>query len=138
MDCWKIRSLTVGIPSFRIPTVWFWDFHSSYRVGSIFPPFNSPDELFLVLPKVCSGFFHGHSVDSRRTLVCLYSLESSVQVFLIQYLLQELRLCTVPFLPYPTERTVRSHIPFTFRAISLRAAFSVFCTQCSFLLSRLY
>ena len=67
--------------------------------------------------------------DSRRSLVCLYSFVSTVQVSLFQYLTQDIRLCTVPFLPYPVERAVRSYIPFTFRAISLQAAFCVFCTH---------
>ena len=119
-------------------TVWLGYLHSSYRVRGVLSPSDSLDKFFLVFPQVCAYFLHGNPVDSWRSLVCLYSLKSSVEVALLQYLLQEFRLCTVPFLPYPAERTVRSHIPFTFRAISLRAAIFVFCTQCSFLLSRLY
>ena len=46
---------------------------------------------------------YGHPIDSRRSLVCFHSLKSSVKVILIQYLFQEIRLCTVPFLPYPVE-----------------------------------
>ena len=118
--------------------VWLGNLHPSHRAGGILSPFNSLDKLFLVFPQVCAYFFHGNPVDSWRSLVCLYPLKSPAEVALIQYLLQEFRLCTVPFLPYPAERTVRSHIPFTFRAIPLRAAVFVFYTQDSFLLSRLY
>ncbi len=103
----------------------------------IFPPFNSPDKLFLVslryapISSTVIPSIPGAPLFAFTLLKALLGCPS-------QYLLQEFRLCTVPFLPYPAERTVRSHIPFTFRAISLRAAVFVFYTQDSFLLSRLY
>ncbi len=48
-------------------------------------------------------FLNGHIVDACRPFVCLYSFEGSVQVSPVQHLLQQFRLCTVPFLPYLSE-----------------------------------
>ena len=129
-DCWNTK--------LSYSTVWFRDFYSPYRVWAVFSPIYPLDNGFLILPKICTDFFYGYSIDSRCSLVCLYSLKSSVQVILVQYLLQEFRLCTVSFLPYPVEGAMRSHISFMFRTILLQAAFSVFCIHLSFLLSRLY
>ena len=81
-------------------------------------------------------FLNGHIVDACRPFVCLYSFEGSVQVSSVQYLLQLLRLYTVPFLPYVSELPARSRIFFVFRTILLRAALfcEVFCHVRSFLL----
>ena len=76
----------------------------------------------------------------RFPLVCLHSLVCPDKVLPVQYVREHVRLCTVPFLPYPVERAVRSRISFVFRTILLRAAIvsGVFCTHCSFLLSGSY
>ena len=81
-------------------------------------------------------FLNGHIVDACRPFVCLYSFEGSIQVSSVQYLLQLLRLYTVPFLPYLSELPARSRIFFVFRTILLRAALfcEVFCHVRSFLL----
>lgn len=62
--------------------------------GCTFPPFLILSISSFCFPQVCAYFFHGNPVDSWRSLVCLYPLKSPAEVALIQYLLQEFRLCT--------------------------------------------
>ena len=80
MACWKMRSFTVGIPSFRIPPSGIGNLHSSYRVGGVLSPSDSLDKFFLVFPQVCAYFLHGNPVDSWRSLVCLYSLKALLRL----------------------------------------------------------
>lgn len=58
----------------------------SYRRRSVLPSVDSVCQLLPVFLKIYKCFFHGHSVNSFRSLVCLHSLIHSVQVILIQYL----------------------------------------------------
>src|SRR5699024_2976539 len=77
------------------------DLHPSDRRRGILPLSDSLCQFVVMLLEPWQGRFDGHSINSRRSLVCLYSLVSSVQVIFFQYLTQDVRLCTVPFLPYP-------------------------------------
>lgn len=77
---------------------------------------------------------------SGAPFFCLYPLKSSFKIIFVQYLLQELRLCTVLFFPYRADLPPHFRIPFMFRTISLRtvSVFRVFCLHQPLLLSRLY
>ena len=83
--------------------------------------------FFAVFLEPWKRFFYGHSVHSRRSLVCLYPLVSPVRVVSVQDCFQ-LRFCNfcLPFHRFPGwDDSALPHIPFAFRAISLRAASDV-------------
>ena len=86
--------------------------HSAVRLRDLHSPdwfrriFSAPYpvcQLVVMFLQPCERLVYGHPIDSRRSLVCLHPFKSSVQVIPVQYLLQKVRLCTVPFLPYPVE-----------------------------------
>ena len=75
------RDTKLAYPSIRLR-----DLHPFDRRRGIFP-LSDPFCQFVVMflqPWQCR--FDGHPIDSRRSLVCLYSLVSSVQIVLVQYL----------------------------------------------------
>ena len=66
--------------------IWLWNLRSSDRRWGIMPFSYSLRQFMAVFPQPQRRLFNGHSIYSRRSLVCLHSLVSSVEVVLIQYL----------------------------------------------------
>ena len=83
--------------------------------------------FFAVFLEPWTRFFYGHSVHSRRSLVCLYPLVSPVHVISIQNCFKQFLASACRFFVPRLNGTLRSCIPFAFRAVSLQAAPDVFC-----------
>ena len=94
------------LPAYRLRLV----LSLPYRFQKFFPVLSQPGQRLL----------NGHPIDSRRSLVGLDPPVGSVQVVPAQNPFKQIR--TVLFLYFLTANTLRSHIPFVFRTISLRAA----------------
>ena len=77
MACWKMRSLRLEYLAFVFRRL-AWESPLVLPGRGVLSPSNSLDKFFLVSPQVCAYFLHGNPVDSWRSLVCLYSLKSSV------------------------------------------------------------
>ena len=110
--------------------------HSSIRLRNLLPShrrwlvLSASDcfaHFFAVFLEPWKRFFYGHPVHSRRSLVCLYPLVSPVQVISIQNCFKQFLASACRFFFPRLDGTLRSRIPFAFRAVSLRAASDVFC-----------
>ena len=110
--------------------------HSSIRLRNLLPShrrwlvLSASDcfgHSFAVFLEPWKRFFYGHLVHSRRSLVCLYPLVSPVQVVSVQDCFKQVLASACRFFVPRLDGTLRSRIPFAFRAVSLRAASDVFC-----------
>ena len=95
------------------------DLDTSDRLWSVMSAPYSVNQLVAMFLQPRKRLFNGHPINTRCSLVCLHPLIGPVQIILCQYPSENVRLCTVPFLPYPIERAVRSHISFVSRTVLL-------------------
>ena len=71
---------------FSYPDLRLRNFHPSDRRRGVFPSSDSLCQFMVVFLQPWQCRFDGHSINSRRSLVCLDSFVSPVQIVLIQYL----------------------------------------------------
>ena len=108
------------------PSIWFRNFLSSHRGGIVFLFPDALKQFRSVFLQPRQGLLYGHPVDTRCSMVAFDLLVGSVQVVSVQNPLQQV-LCTVSFFPFPRAGTRHFCILFTFHAIPLHEALSVFC-----------
>lgn len=75
-----------GDTKFPFPSVWLRNLHSSDWGRGIFSLPDSFYQFVVIPPQPWQRRFDSHPIDSRRSLVCLYSFVSPVQVVPVQYL----------------------------------------------------
>src|SRR5699024_735883 len=107
-------------------SIWFGDFLSPHGRWGVFPFPNALKQFRSVFLQPRQGLLYGHPVGARCSVIALDLLVGSVQVVSVQNPLQQV-LCTVSFFPFPRAGTRHFCILFTFHAIPLHEALSVFC-----------
>ena len=83
------RSSTVGMPSFRTPSVRLRDFHPPYRLRLVGPAQQLFPDGWPMLFQVVREFADGHPVDARTTLIGLHLPQCFLQVFSLTYFLHQ-------------------------------------------------